>query len=327
MTELDDRLASLPPERRQLLRRLLTTRAATAAASVPSAKTNVSRSAVADAPPSSNAVATPGDAKAVQKQAYHEINRSLDAGEFGRFTHFLNFGYAADDNPQHAVVALPPRCLNRHSVKLVLELVGDCDLRGRQVLDVGCGRGGTLVTITQFFEPAQGVGVDLCRAAIAFCRATHAHSSLRFLEGDAEHLPLVDRSFDVVTNVESSHAYPHVEDFFRQVFRVLRPGGCLLQTDLRPASEWRLDSERLRDIGFQIEHDRDITSNVLRACEESAAVRHGAFTAVAAPLPLEEFLAVPGSSIHAGMQAGVSQYRIRRLRKPERVSHARGAQA
>ena len=256
------------------------------------------------------------DPKAIQKRVYSEINRNLDAGEFGQFTYFLNFGYVAGDNPQHATVALPPRCLNRQSVKLVLELVGDCELRGRRVLDVGCGRGGTLSTIVQFFEPARAVGVDLCAAAVAFCCATHAQSGARFLEGDAEQLPFLDRSFDVVTNVESSHAYPRIHDFYSEVFRVLRPGGCLLHTDLRLVSDWRLDAERIQEIGFHVEHDRDITSNVLHACEEVAAARRGAFTNYTAPLPLDEFLAVPGSEVHAQMQSGFSQYRIRRLRKP-----------
>jgi SAM-dependent methyltransferase len=40
-----------------------------------------------------------------------------------------------------------------------------------------------------------------------------------------------------VVNVESSHCYGHIEKFFAEAARVLRPGGHFLYTDFRPATE------------------------------------------------------------------------------------------
>ena len=96
-------------------------------------------------------------------------------------------------------------------MRLALELIGDTDLQDRAVLDVGCGRGGTVALMVERFG-AKATRVDLAPEAIAFCRKTHANA--RFEVGDAEHLPFDDGTFDVVTNIESSHTYPNLRAFF-----------------------------------------------------------------------------------------------------------------
>ena len=73
---------------------------------------------------------------------------------------------------------------------------------------------------------------------MALCQQRHAAiRNLSFVVGDAEHLPFPDASFDAVVNVESSHCYGHIEKFFAEAARVLRPGGWFLYTDFRPATE------------------------------------------------------------------------------------------
>jgi ubiquinone/menaquinone biosynthesis C-methylase UbiE len=86
----------------------------------------------------------------------------------------------------------------------------------------GCGRGGTVFVIKQFFQPLSVQGIDLSPNAIAFCRANHHYDNLRFDEGDSEKLSFDTEQFDVVTNVESSHNYPNLSEFYAEVFRVLQ---------------------------------------------------------------------------------------------------------
>ena len=135
------------------------------------------------------------------KEFYNSVSRQLNASEFAEFSHFLNYGYVADESPQHAAVVLPKYYLNRNSVKLVLETIGDCPVDGKRMLDVGCGRGGTVLVANTFFKPASITGVDLSPFAINFCQNTHKGRSLSFQEGDAENLPFENSSFDIVTNV------------------------------------------------------------------------------------------------------------------------------
>ena len=200
-------------------------------------------------------------------------------------------------------------------MRLVLEVIGGCDLSGRRVLDVGCGRGGTVSVITQFFEPASVCGLDLAPAAIQFCRTSQRDAKVAFHVGDAEQLPFPDTSFEVVTNIESSCTYPDIRAFYRQVFRVLVPGGHFLYTDAMPVGRFAECTRYLRDTGFRLELDRDITANVLASCDEIAGHRMQAYGARREGA-MDDFLGTPGSHFYGEMKRGGWAYRIHRWTKP-----------
>jgi phthiocerol/phenolphthiocerol synthesis type-I polyketide synthase E len=255
-------------------------------------------------------------AKAGFRHFYDGVSEQLDATEVGEFSFFLNYGYCADLNPQHAVITLPSRFINKNSVKLVLELIGDHDLRGQRVLDVGCGRGGTVTVLEEFFQCASINGIDLSPKAIEFCRRRHQAAGVRFDVGDAEGLPFADATFDVVTNIESSHSYPNVKAFYDEVHRVLVPGGAFLYTDCLSAEAVFDNVKYLRQRGFVRERETDITSNVLKSCNEIAETRIAAFHQSNEPNLMANFLAVPGSEVYEQMKSRRWRYMIYRFRKP-----------
>ena len=113
--------------------------------------------------------------KAAIQRFYDAVNGQLDAGVAREYSFFLNYGYAADGQSERAVHQLPSKALNRNGIQLVLEVIGDCELEGRRVLDVGCGRGGTIAVLQRFFSPGETVGLDLSPVAIEFCRRTHIY--------------------------------------------------------------------------------------------------------------------------------------------------------
>jgi phthiocerol/phenolphthiocerol synthesis type-I polyketide synthase E len=302
---LAERIASLSGERRKLLEELLRSKEAPKPVPV---EHNV-------APLSFENGASANEVKANYRRFFNEVNRQLNSTDFGPFSFFLNFGYVANLNPQFTQVELPDHYLNKNSVRLVLETIGDCDLADRRVLDVGCGRGGIVYVLQQFFRPRSVNAIDLSPEAIAFCRANHCYSNVSFEEGDAEHLPFPDESFDAVTNVESSHSYPNVFAFYAEVFRVLRPGGCILYTDVFPAESRTDRVDYLTSIGFGIERDTDITTNVLLSCDEIARSRIGAYDSNNDPELMQNFLAAPGSQVYEEMKMHRWSYRIFRLRK------------
>lgn len=287
------RIADLTPERRQLVEKLL----------------HRSRGADADTmpPPGPAPLPPAADAPSLDlltgekektRRFYDQVNAQLDPTPFGPFSFFLNYGYVSDDDARDsAVVSLPEHALNRQSVKLVLETLGDCPLDGRKVLDVGCGRGGTVTVLRTFFRPAFLAALDLSPRAIEFCRGTH-RALARFLEADAEQLPFLDSSFDAVTNIESSHLYPEVGGFYREVLRVLRPGGRFLYSDLQPADRWRNALRTLHQLGFDVVGERDITNNVLLSCDQLARQRVQAFQTPGQAAALGEFLGAPGSVVY-----------------------------
>jgi phthiocerol/phenolphthiocerol synthesis type-I polyketide synthase E len=314
MAEIDQRLSALAPERRKLLERLMKAEAA--------AQTDIPAAPQPELPPeptlSFDAESAEIDSvKSMYRRFYNAVTAQLDSNVFGEFSHFLNYGYMPDLSPQQAVVALPDHYLNRNSVKLVLEVIADCPIEGRRVLDVGCGRGGAVHVLTQFFAPASVMGLDLSPAAIAFCRRAHRDPWVQFELGDAEQLPFANDSFDVAINIESSNSYPNIYSFYREVWRVLAPGGHFLYTDVHPVAKWLECIAYLKLVGFLIERDIDITANVLLSCDEIARTRVQAFAAENDPELMKNFLAVPGSEVYDSMQQRIWTYNILKLRKSE----------
>ena len=49
--------------------------------------------------------------------------------------------------------------------------------------------------------------------------------NVRFVQGDVGKLPFSDASFDLVLSLNGFHAFPDKEAAYREVFRVLKPGG------------------------------------------------------------------------------------------------------
>jgi ubiquinone/menaquinone biosynthesis C-methylase UbiE len=257
----------------------------------------------------------PAEIKASYRRFYNAVSEQLDSTEFGEFSFFLNYGYVADRNPQYAQVKLPDYFLNKNSVALALELLGDCIITGGRVLDVGCGRGGTVYVIHRFFSASQIIGIDLSSTAISFCKNTHKYPRVGFLEGDAEDLPLRDESFDIVTNLESSHSYPNIEGFYSEAMRVLKPGGHFLCADVLSVQCWKECAALLEAVGFTVEREQDVTTNVLLSCDEIASTRIHAFNHQRDTQIVEEFLALPGSEVYEDMWHRRCTYKILKLKK------------
>lgn len=306
MGELQDRLSELSPARRRLVEQLLKTKATTAPIEPPES----------DVPRDESRDAT--DPKGSCRLFFDDINRSLDRTEFGRFSLFLNFGYATISGiAEQAVVRLPEHVINKASVKLALEVVGGCPISGRRILDVGCGRGGTATILDQFFAPRSVVGMDLSGRAVAVCKGHRLSCRSAFVQGDAESLPFPAASMDVVINIESSQSYPNIRNFYKEVRRVLERDGDFLYADVLPvqrASDW---IELLQATGFRVEADRDITPNVLRSCDEVARQRVHAYQASASGAVMNNFLGTPGSHVYEEMNAGRWTYRIMHLRRTD----------
>jgi SAM-dependent methyltransferase len=180
---------------------------------------------------------------------------------------FMNMGYAEPDFvPETA--SQPEEEIWSFARTLYRRVVGQIDLAGLDVLEVGSGRGGGAVEVATRWRPRTMVGLDAAPNNVAFCRRRHGNACgdrLTFQQGDAENLPFADASFDAVLNIESAHCYPHVERFFREVRRVLRPGGLLLFADEWWASQRTRPRELLVETGFQIEAQEDLTVGVIRA--------------------------------------------------------------
>lgn len=95
-----------------------------------------------------------------------------------------------------------------------------------QVLDVGCGVGGPMANLARH-TGASFVGINLNAYQIE--RAKHhtrdVESQCRFIHGDYMNVPEPDDQFDAAINIEATPHAPDKTAVFREIFRVLRPGG------------------------------------------------------------------------------------------------------
>lgn len=149
---------------------------------------------------------------------------------------------------------------------LYYHLVRNVDISDKDILDIGCGRGGGLSLLHNKIGCKSATGVDLSPENIDFCKKTY-ESSISFIEGDAESLPFEDNSFDIVFNIESAHCYPRYDRFLGEVVRVLRPGGILLFTDT--VSPGNLESDIYlisRFPGLELISQNDISQQVAESC-------------------------------------------------------------
>jgi fatty-acid O-methyltransferase len=202
--------------------------------------------------------------QAAHKTSYSHMNR-----HFGDDVLFINWGY--EEDPPMAVPLDAADEPNRQPIQLYHCTATQAGgLAGKRVLEVGCGRGGGASYLTRALEPTAYVGLDLSAAAIEFCRRRHQVAGLEFVQGDAEDLPFPDASFDAVINIESSHFYPHFDQFLKEVTRVLRPGGVFLYADVRHWFQCDQWDAALNGSGMRVRSSRDIRAEVLRGMESNS---------------------------------------------------------
>ena len=180
---------------------------------------------------------------------------------------FLNHGYAPVEGDGRSVDLGPEDEPNRYAIQLYHHVAGGTDWTGRDALEVASGRGGGAAYLMRAFRPRSFRAVDLAASGIAFSRRTFQIPGLTFEVGDALHLPVPDGSVDIVLNIESSNNFPGKAAFFREVARVLRPGGHFLFADYRRGPDVERLRRRLAASGLEIERELDISRNILRALE------------------------------------------------------------
>ncbi|KAF7456518.1 class I SAM-dependent methyltransferase [Cryptosporidium felis] len=148
----------------------------------------------------------------------------------------------------------------------------DDDLKGKSILEVGCGRGGGSVVICSAAEPKSYAGIDISDQGIEICRQVYRNDLIPagnkvFYVGNSMELEnyFAPESFDIVLNVESAHCYPNFDKFVKGVFELLKPGGMMLFADISPTVAWPDIKDTITNSGFHITREYNITANVIHS--------------------------------------------------------------
>ncbi len=112
------------------------------------------------------------------------------------------------------------------------------NLFNKRLLDIGCGNGIGLKVSSELLRTQYALGVDLVDKFISNANKNfYKMDFVNYMQSDAEQLGLNSESFDIITNLESSHLYPRIERFFIEVERVLARGGFFCYSDINMDSK------------------------------------------------------------------------------------------
>jgi ubiquinone/menaquinone biosynthesis C-methylase UbiE len=246
------------------------------------------------------------------RRFYEELARNYGQGDWT----FMNYGFWDEE-----IAKLPLSAgdaPNRPFIGLYERVTRGLDLRGKDVVEVGSGRGGGAAYLARAQGPKVMLGLDFSHQATQLAQSLHDVPGLRFEQGDALCLPLQAASFDIVLNVESSHCYASMPKFLGEVVRVLRPGGTFSWCDMRLRAEWDEVLAQFAAAGLEIESDIEITPEVVSALDLIAPVKGEAIMR-RVPRWLQRsfagFAGMPGSKVYSLLQSGEICYGAVQARK------------
>lgn len=133
---------------------------------------------------------------------------------------------------------------------------------GDELLDAGCGFGEPARYWLETFRPKRivGLNIDPAQCQIAHARAVSAGAGDRmtFLLSSATRMPMPDASFDKVIALESAFYFDTRDDFLREAFRVLRPGGRIVLADLLPTATWQTTERNRRVRWYSMKPEENV---------------------------------------------------------------------
>ncbi len=163
----------------------------------------------------------------------HATAEQVEAARHDRkLANVLYHDWEAGSYDEKWSISYDERCITYAADRFRTAVIGshDADWPYGHALELGCGTGFFLLNLMQAGVATRGSVTDLSpgMVAAALRNAEHLGLGADTVDGrvaDAERLPFDDATFDVVVGHAVLHHIPDLDAAFREVLRVLRPGG------------------------------------------------------------------------------------------------------
>ena len=114
------------------------------------------------------------------------------------------------------------------------------------VLDCGCGGGANIKTLLKLCSNGKVQGIDYSAVSVEKARKVNARAiaagRCTVQQASVAELPFEAEQFDAVTAFETVYFWPELAQNFREVYRVLKPGGifcgCLYVKGEQKRTDW-----------------------------------------------------------------------------------------
>lgn len=154
------------------------------------------------------------------EQDYDQSMQGSLANQYYGGSDFFNYGYWEAGTTTQAEA----------SANLMEKLLAFIPRKEGNILDVACGLGATTRHLLKYYPPTAIVGINISEKQLERARHNAPGCTFRFM--DAVRLEFDANSFDNLICVESAFHFNTRDLFLAEAWRVLKPGGFLVMSDI-----------------------------------------------------------------------------------------------
>lgn len=121
------------------------------------------------------------------------------------------------------------RYFKRNQRWIIDEISKDKNIDSKVIMDVGCGTGELLKTLSQSNHSTSLIGVDISRKMLE--KASTIAPTASLIKADSANIPVADNSIDIIVSSASFHHYENPEYVVREWDRILNKNGYIIILD------------------------------------------------------------------------------------------------